>query len=146
MGAISRRKVLFTAAALALLLGGGALYLVRRAAHDAQYAYAVWWVADMVIEYMETHDGAWPRGWDDLREPYETCVRRSGRPWSFEQLRDRVDVDWQADPAQLAATPDTGEDPPFRVIWSRNGRQSHWEGQEPNRKILDYLRNRKLGR
>ena len=30
-------------------------------------AYAVWWTADLVIAYMERHDGAWHRNWEDLR-------------------------------------------------------------------------------
>jgi hypothetical protein len=146
MHAMRRRTILLAALALALSLGGGALYLARRTANAIGDAYAGWWVADMVIEHMETHDGAWPRGWDDLREPYETCVRRSGQPWTFEQLRSRVDVDWGADPVQLAASLGDGPGPPFRVIWLRSGGHNHWEGREPNRMIYDYLRGRKPGR
>ncbi len=131
---------------LALLGGAVAVYYGYRAIKATQDAYAVEWVAGMVIEYMETHDGAWPRNWEDLRTPYETCAQRAGGPWSFEKLRDRVDVDWGADPAQLATAPDIGAEPPFKVIWLRSGRQTHWESQEPNRMILDYLRSRKPAR
>jgi hypothetical protein len=111
---MKRRLILFAIVTVALVGGVGAVYYLRQAVAAKHDAYAVWWVADMVIEYMETHDGAWPQGWDDLREPYDTCVRRSGRPWTFEHLRDRVDVDWEADPARLMTAPDTGTEPRSR--------------------------------
>jgi hypothetical protein len=143
---MKRRRILLAAVILALLGGAGAVYYVYRAIAATHDAYAVEQVADMAIVYMETHDGAWPRNWEDLRTPYETCINRSSRPWTFEKLRARVDVDWEADPAQLATAPDTGAEPPFKVIWLRSGRQTHWRDHEPNRMILDYLRNRKPGR
>jgi hypothetical protein len=141
-----RPRVRLATTVLVLIAGGGAVYLVSRSDAAVRNAYAAWWVADMVIEYLETHGGAWPRGWDDLQEPYEECVRRSGRPWSFEDLRGRVEVDWGADPARLAVASGDATGPPFRVIWLRGGGQAHWEGHEPNRMVLDYLRGRTPGR
>ncbi len=141
-----RWRVLIAVTALVLALVGGAAYFVRNTTAATGDAYAAWWVADMVIEYMETHDGAWPRSWDDLREPFETCTQRSGRPWTFEQLRDRVEVDWDADPNELATKPVEGSGPPFKVIWLRNGGSTHWKEHEPNRMVLDYLRSRKADR
>jgi hypothetical protein len=106
-------------------------------------AYAVWWVAGMVCIYMDTHDGRWPKGWEDLRAPYESATLRSGAPWTFEELRNWVEVDWNADPAALRASEPLGDNPPFRVIWLRDGATSHWEGREPNRIIWEYLHQRK---
>jgi hypothetical protein len=139
-----KRRVLHTALVFIVSLGGGAAYYAYwKIDSTTRDAYAVWWVADMVIEYMETHNGEWPRGWDDLHEPYETCVRRSGRPWTFDQLRNRVDVDWAADPARLVVATDNGTGPPFQVVWLRSGRSTHWQSREPNRMILDYLHAQK---
>ncbi len=51
--------------------------------------YAVQWVASMVIDHMETRDGAWPRGWNVLRESYANVAkkvsypREPDYPWSF---------------------------------------------------------------
>jgi hypothetical protein len=146
MTTMKRRRVFFTAVGLVLLISCGAVYLLRRTETTINDAYAVEWAADMVIEYMKSHDGAWPRSWDDLREPYKACAQRVGEPWTFEQLRDRVDVNWDVDPVRLANAPDIGAEPPFVVIWLRSGSGSHWEAHEPNRKILDYLRKRKHGR
>ena len=33
--------------------------------------YAQWGAAEMVIDYLETHDGAWPRSWDDLQSQFD---------------------------------------------------------------------------
>jgi hypothetical protein len=30
-------------------------------------AYALWGAGEMVVRYMEEHDGRWPRGWGDLK-------------------------------------------------------------------------------
>lgn len=88
----------------------------------------------MVIEHLKANDNAWPKGWDDLRKPYETCVLRSGRPWSFDELRDRVDVDWGADAKSRLKTDQT-----TRAIWLRDGTNAYWENHEPNRLIREYL-------
>jgi hypothetical protein len=104
--------------------------------------YAQMWVADMTIEYMEWNNGAWPGSWNDLQEPYEVCVGRSGRPWSFDELRRRVGIDFSAKSTELAkATLDDGQ-PPFRVIYLRNGKRHHWEGSEPNSIVWRYLEER----
>ena len=102
-------------------------------------SYAVWWVADMCIEHMKANDGDWPRNWDDLRDDYQTCVARSGQPWTFDELSSRVEVDWDANPIGLLPLSDDSA-VNLRVIWLRNGSDSHWSGREPNTMILDYLK------
>jgi len=104
-------------------------------------SYAVWWVADMCIEHMKANDGDWPQSWDDLRDDYQTCVARSGQPWTFDELSSRVEVDWDASPIELLPMAgDSAVD--LRVIWLRNGSDVHWSGREPNTMILDYLKSR----
>jgi hypothetical protein len=115
-------------------------------------AYAVWWTADLVIAYMERHDGAWPRNWEDLRALAEgaTEVTESSEPnghvivefrpkASVEELQGHVIVDWDANPDELIRAPRKEGSPPFRVIYLRNGKSTHYEGREPNQMILDYL-------
>jgi hypothetical protein len=100
--------------------------------------YAVWWVADMVVVHMEDNDGAWPNDWDELHRAYRICVERtSARPWSFEELRDRVEVDFDVDPTRLPI-----DGVPQRVIWLRDGSDHHWERREPNTLVQQYLRER----
>jgi hypothetical protein len=129
----------------ALAIGGvawGAWTAYRIVYITVPNCYAVWWVADMATEFMATHNDAWPSGWDDLREPYETLTKRSGRPWTFDELRSRVNVDWDADPEILAEALPTDKEPPIRVIWLRDGSATYWSGQEPNQMVLEYLRSR----
>lgn len=116
-------------------------------------AYAVWWTADLVIDHMERHHGAWPRSWEELRATGEQTYKgtastnRDGtmiaefRPRaSIEELQQRVEIDWSANPSELvkAAFKDSG--PPFRVIRLRNGKSTHYSGKEPNEMILEYLK------
>jgi hypothetical protein len=133
--------------AVATVAGVGLYYLVRQADEAIRDAYSVEWVAGMIIEYLESHGGDWPRGWDDLREPYEASVRKAGsRPWTFDELRSLVDVDWQADPGRLAEALPVTEGRPFRVVWLRDGRDVSSRGTEPNRMIYDYLRVHQIKR
>ena len=102
-------------------------------------AYAVDWVASMVIQHLKTHDDQWPQSWDDLREPYETMAAPQNYPWSFEELQRRVAVDWTADVEALKTANVRDGKKPFRVIWLADGSESHWQGGEPNQRIFEYL-------
>jgi hypothetical protein len=125
---------------------------IREVLDRPRQAYAVWWTADLVIAYMDRHDGAWPAGWDDLRPlaeaapevaeatgPDASAIIEFRPKASIEDLQSRVEIDWSANPDELlkAARHDSG--PPFRVIYLRNGRAIHYEGREPNQMILEYL-------
>jgi hypothetical protein len=106
-------------------------------------AYAQWWVAAMVISYMEWNEGSWPRDWEDLKVPYEISVGESGRVFSsLDELRTRVAIDFAADPAELSKVREAKGERPFRVIYLRNGKDHYWMGNEPNLMILQYLRER----
>jgi hypothetical protein len=138
-----RRKVILIVLVASLLVGVAVWTLVvKPAAEGIRNAYAVWWGSDMVIEHMETNGGAWPTCWDDLRDDYQTCVDTAGQPWTFEELRGRLVIDWSADPAELAKAHEKPDGPPFRAIWLQNGPSTHWSGREPNQMILDYLRHK----
>jgi hypothetical protein len=116
---------------------GGICWVVDSIDRTVRDAYAAEWVAGMTIRYMDAHHGAWPRGWDDLRETYEASVEEVGHPWKFEELRERVAVDWDAVPAALADA-----EPPRRVVSLKSGSTAHWAGNEANEMIRDYLRGR----
>ena len=59
---------------------------------------------------------------------------------SIEELQQRVQIDWTADPDQLVKADFKQSGPPFRVIWLRNGKSTHYSGKEPNAMILDFLK------
>jgi hypothetical protein len=103
--------------------------------------YAQWWVADMVTLHLDANHQQWPRSWDDLVDDYEVCVARSGRPWSFEELSERVVVDWNTETQYLRTIPpQRGRPPLFRVIWARYGSTAPLGRKEPNTIIAEYLR------
>lgn len=127
-------RAIALSALLFVVIGGGVTYFVlRNVERVVKNAYAVWWVADMVVEHMKSNQNRWPRNWDDLREPYAALAQRSGQPWTFDELRERVVVDWKANPKSLA------KENSFRVIWLKDGTSSHYEGCEPNEIVRRYL-------
>jgi hypothetical protein len=128
--------------------GIGAWYIVTllTAASRLPEAYAAWTTADLVIDHMETHDGAWPEGWEDLFHAAD--IRKANAVilrWEVEELPSLVAVDWNADSAALVEASTVGDDPPFLVITRLDGTEFQvvWEGAEPNQMILDYLRARR---
>ena len=92
--------------------------------------------------HLAANHEVWPHSWDELRDDYETCVKTSGRPWSFEELSRRVVVDWKADTKKLERAVADGSD--FRVIWLRDGTAASWKGREPNQIVRNYLRSRTI--
>lgn len=103
-------------------------------------AYAQWGAADMVIDYMETHDGQWPPNWEALRKSFETTGGRVGG--TFEDYQKRVFIDFHADPQELRRQSLASEDTSFHVIGA------HWYsakmGDGPNAMLREYFR-RKAG-
>lgn len=104
-------------------------------------AYATDWSAAMVIEYLKTHDNNWPQSWDDLREPYETLAAPQNCPWSFDEMKRRIMIDWTADPETLRIAASIEPSLTVKVIWLADGSHTHWQGAEPNQRILEYLRS-----
>jgi len=96
-------------------------------------------VAAMVIEYMKANGGAWPGNWEDLRRHYPSAVRPQGGHWcSFELARGCMEVDFNADPAELARAEFHWSKLPFRVVYPQQGK-AYPGGWDPNRKIYEYL-------
>jgi hypothetical protein len=153
---VSRRRVLIGMVLLVALIAiWRAVVFIQGVLDVPRQAYAVWGTADLIIEYMERHEGAWPRSWEDLRPLVEDVPdvkesrERDGsivvefRPQgAIEELQRRVEVDWNANPDELLKMPPQERGPPFRVISLRNGKSTHYEGREPNQMIRDYLESR----
>ena len=130
-------RTLFLIVAVPAVFSAIAFYAIN-VNHSVRNSYAAWWVANMVVEHMQANHGRWPNNWDDLRDDYQTCVKRSGRPWQFDELKRRVKIDWNANPDDLIRKHADSE-VEFRVIWLADGTRSHWAGREPNQIVLDYF-------
>jgi hypothetical protein len=107
-------------------------------------AYSICLATDMVIDYLERNNGIWPKSWNDLHKSYIRA--KNGYAQSFEELKKRVKIDWQVNPAKLAIVelPTNQDVPPFRVIWLVDGRRDYLKFAEPNRRILEYLKQSKI--
>ncbi|MCE9607399.1 MAG: hypothetical protein K8U03_21140 [Planctomycetia bacterium] len=123
------------------VLAGGVWYAYHRVKSIVGDAYAVWWVADLVIHHLDANDLVWPKDWSDLQDDFEELTTKEGRPWTFEELRARVEVDWTADSGNLKTLAERSPRKPLRVIWLRDGTDVFYEGKEPNEMIAEYLRS-----
>ena len=136
-----RIRTLLIAVAIASLIAF-AVSTVMQMKNTIRNAYAGWWVGDMVVEHLRANNNEWPECWDDLLDDYQTCIANAGaQPWEFDELRNRVKIDWDANPGELAVQQSNGE-PEFKVIWLTDGTTTSWADAEPNEIVLKYL-NRK---
>lgn len=132
---------------VAIVLGGLWLYQAYQLAYVLiPNSYAAWATGDLIVEYVDTHEGKWPSGWDDLRAAKQSLERRS-QPvyWDFEKLPRMVKVDWTANPAILSKLQAHSNEVPFQVVTKLDGSKvdARWgEDTEPNRKIYLYLKRR----
>lgn len=139
----SLKRLLILVAVLSVILAGVAV--LRNVQNTILDAYRVWDTARALESYMDAHEGAWPKNWDELIR----FAEESGIYWldgSIATLRDDVAIDFEFDP--VAATARIREDdvePDFKVVWLRNGSGAYWEGAEPNKLIFDYLKSNKFG-
>jgi hypothetical protein len=159
MAKARRRLIVSLVVVLVALTAWAAVHVVQRAVELPREAYGVWWTADLVIAYMERHDGAWPRSWEDLREladgASEVTESSQGdgskiiefRPKAnIDELQRIVSIDWDVDPDELFRQARRNEYLPFRVIYLRNGKSTHYDGCEPNQMILRYLESKRRGK
>lgn len=114
------------------------IYAMVSAGHTARQAYYVQCVSEMIIFHLDANDGQWPKQWGDLRDDKAKCGTLGG--WTLDELEQNVSIDWEANVADLKRAASKNGEPPFRVVWSTDGTNAYWSGQEPNQEIHRYLK------
>lgn len=119
-----------------------------RAAYDVPEitndAYAQIWIVDALKKHMRLNNGQWPGSWEELAPSFSVMAREHNCEWTLDQLRQRVEIDFTANPDELAKVHAVNGTVPFRVIWLRSGKPGrHWEGAEPNHAIWEWLQLRR---
>jgi hypothetical protein len=124
-------------------IAGPLLYLVRQVGYEVAYgvddAYAQWGAGDMVIGYMNDHDGEWPRSWDSLSPYFADSNGRVGG-WSYQKYQQRIWIDFNADPLELEQQALKSDQATFNVIDATYS-NAVW-GDGPDQQIHHYFRNR----
>ncbi len=103
-------------------------------------AYALLGASEMLISYMESHQGAWPRTWDELLPQFK---QNNGRVagWSFERFQSRVAVDFDSDPEKLRQASLSSPVATFEVIRPKHLLAAQM-GSGPNQVLCDYFRQK----
>jgi hypothetical protein len=137
-----RRLFVIVAIFAVLCLG---LRFVHQTLEVPRDAYAMWDGALLVIDHIDSHNGHWPTGWEDIESALRKGNVRTFGPESMEELKERLIIDFDVDPVKFAAaSPNSPEGLP-KVIRLRNGRNTYWEHAEPNALVHDHL-NQKIRR
>ena len=114
------------------------VYAVKSILGAVDDSYAQWDAAIVILNHMRKNNNSWPQNWDDLEQSYKkTKGLRLYKGWK--NMKERVEIDFSANPVELKNTVPKGEKQPFKVVWLLNGGRSHWSGAEPNTLIFEYL-------
>jgi hypothetical protein len=141
----TRRKVfralLTILVALIVAIAGYVVYSIHHVVHVIiPHSYANWTTGNLLVEYMETHDGNWPHGWEDLHEA--TSLTNKGEPlyWDFTNLPGILKIDWKADPETLAKAALASGPSSLKVVTRLDGSKLEdcWQ-QDANQKVAGYL-------
>jgi hypothetical protein len=138
MSRVRLRTALIVPAILVTLLA----YAAYSYNETTRNAYTAWWAASMIIEHLDANDEHWPANWHELHDDYEICVKRSGSPWTFNEIRERVAVDFTIDSQKIRESLSTGNPPALRAIWLSDGTVSYFGKREPNSMILEYMKTK----
>ncbi|RIK84235.1 MAG: hypothetical protein DCC67_05045, partial [Planctomycetota bacterium] len=112
---------------------------IRKLPEVARDAYATWDGANLVIEYLRTHSGQWPQNWDDIAQVHRMVQGRMRGGQSIEELKLRLSIDFKVNPQEFAAADPSSPGGLPRAIRLRNGKDTCWEGAEPNTLIHQFL-------
>ena len=123
--------VLFGLAAVSVPLG---IYAYRSVIAMIQDCYAQWAIAEIIISYAEENDEL-PTEWSSLPRYRQQGMHHGGL--SFEEIRERIIIDFDRLEELAEFIPFDAEIP--EIIQTTSGRESHWEGAEPNHLVNDHL-------
>ena len=144
----ARFSRLFWKGFLLVLVGVAGLYVLNFGFHlyrlvcvEIPHSYAGWATGDLLVEYLDTHDGKWPQSWSELRTARDSLVQKGGNIYyDFERLPGIVKIDWNAKPDLLTKAVLAGDK--VKVVTQVDGSklEARWgEDTEPNQKIARYL-------
>ena len=128
------RRIILVIAVIALIaaLGTWVLRTVANIAGLPREAYASDWTAAFIIEHVRT-TGAWPNGWQDLRDDYDRLAVPEFYAWTFEELQNLIDVNWNMTVDEIR---DSSK--PIDAIRLRSGHDVSYSG-DPDELIFDYI-------
>lgn len=125
-----------------LVLGGQFVYQLGKTPSDA---YASWGDGDLVIEFMDAHEGRWPSSWSELEEFLESTEDKTTMGGSVSDLQERIVIDFKFDIERASSEIQRdGVAPRSWPIRLRTGSNAHFEGNEPNQRVFEYLKNKKF--
>ena len=104
-----------------------------------QDAYASDWTAIFIIQHLKATEDTWPSNWADLQDEFDRMAEPSHYAWSFVELQQRVNVQFQLTSQQVRDA-----DPPIEAIRLTSGRHVSYDGN-PNVNVREYLRTGKGG-
>ncbi len=125
---------------LAIVAGLVAIYrLPDRVLDRVKDQYAIAQAVSALTEYIEQTEGRWPSDWESLRAAHKTVTDRGENACTFEEVQDRVEIDFSVSTTTLLKNEAQSKTPPFDVIRLKHPTTA-WTFGEPNEQIAIYLR------
>jgi hypothetical protein len=136
-------RFLLIACPLTAIVASAGIGVWRAYYYGIDDAYAEWGAVNLVITYMESHDGRWPPNWEAIRPVFEIHGGRVGG-WSFEQYKRRIGIDFTLNIDEIRREALRSDKPTFNAIWATHRTGVHF-GNGPNEMLHYYFRNGRPG-
>ncbi len=118
------------------------LYLIRLELRDDHSDYnAPRHTARLIMDHLEKYDYQWPTSWDDLRAAHERINRMENPEGFFEEIQQKVVVNWEIDTAEFVAMWEDAlpETPPATAVRLRRLEPTDPDAVEPDHWIYSFL-------
>lgn len=132
---IHRLLVVSAACAMICAVVSTAFRTVYAVLSQIDDSYAADWTAEFLINHLRSPGSTWPSSWSELEDEFNSNPS-NGYPFSFEELQDLVNVQWDVNTVAIA-----NSDPPFKVITLARPSGNDSVCIEPNSRIRDYIAN-----
>ncbi len=124
----------FSLLAVALIAVAVITYMISLTGNVVRDAYASDWTTEFLILHLQSNDNSWPSSWEDLEDEHKAQYPQPC-PFTFTELRDRVELNFNLDTAEIA-----NAKTPIAFFRLKSGSGANYGG-DPNVRIRDYLTN-----
>jgi hypothetical protein len=128
----------FAVVVIALLV----VWSIHRTTERIADQYAALQASDMLISFMETHHGRWPKRWEDLHDACDVVAARGENYCTFDEVKKRVWVDFGLTINDLRRIAQGSATERRFFLRLQSGEDAAWCDSDRNASVAEYIRDK----
>jgi len=115
-----------------------AVVAANRIMERSNEMYAKWHMGDLLVDYLRDNDNQWPDSWEQLEDRFDDYFMGG---YSYEEIQTLLCVDFSVSEEFICNHLEEIRAGKIKLVWSRSGDDSHYEGAGSNEIIADYFQH-----